>query len=842
MVVITRRFPSLFRRIVVRSMCRHPVLAGLNVVGVALGVAVFLAIGAANRSAVQSFRAGVDLVAGRANLEVRGRIDDSLFPRIASLDGVRAATPLVEGAVSLPGHPGEYLRILGIDPFTGRPLRTFDLLGVGGAQMDIEEWLRNPDAIAIQKAYVDEILSKVGPPIRVLAAGRIRELRPQFVLDPQGPAGDPRLAVMDIGWAQELLGSQGRLSSIQLLVNPGKLAAVREAVRRMVAADVTVDSPRLRSARVESMLGAFQLNLTALSLVSILVGAFLVYNAISAAVVRRQPQIGILRAMGTSRTEIRLLFLGEAAVYGLAGSMLGLMGSIPLASLLTAPVTRTIRTLYVLTSIDHLHLSVWQAATGLCVGMAASLLAAWIPANEAARANPAQVLHPGARMDRFARVAPYGPILAAVLLGMAIAAGWGTLALQLPALGFASSFFVLAGFSFLSPSAIRATTRVCSHGAGTLRLSAANLSRALHRNSITVAALAAAIAMVTGVSVMVHSFRSSVDEWIGSTLDADIYVGSTSVPRSPLPTGAEEWWKHQPDVRNVTTRSDTTVPFQGISTELAVVSGTRQESLHFLGTRAADSFHDFLGPGSVVVSEPLANRFGLAAGGTIELTAPQGTVRFRVAGVYQDFGSSSGVIQMKRSDYERFWAPLPAESLGITLGEASDTEALSRQFRAKFDTNGAFAVTSNRELRHRVLSIFDQTFAVTLVLRAISIAVAIAGVLLSLLILSAERAREIGVLRSIGASRRQIANLFLQEAALLGLAASALGVLSGCCLAMVLTWVVNKAWFGWTIHLAYPVGQLLCTPLWIVPVAILAALWPAWRAACVAPARAVRFE
>lgn len=823
-------------------MRRHPVLAGLNVIGVALGVAVFLAIGAANRSAVESFRAGVELVAGRANLEVRGRIDDSLFPRIARIDGVTAATPLVEGAVSLPGHPGEYLRILGIDPFTGRSLRTFDLLGASGAQMDIEEWLRNPTAIAIQKVYADEILPKVGTPIRVLAAGRIHDLRPQFVLDPDGPAGDPRLAAMDIGGAQELLGSQGSLSSIQLLVVPDKLASVRQTIRHIVPADVTVDSPRLRSSRVESMLGAFQLNLTALSLVSILVGAFLVYNAISAAVVRRQPQIGILRALGTSRAEIRMLFLGEAAIYGLAGSVLGLIGSLPLASLLTTPVTRTIRTLYVLTSIDRLHLSALQIASGLGVGMAASLLAAWIPANEAARSNPAQVLHPGGRMDRFARVAPYGPILAAVLLGMAVVAGWATLAWRLPALGFASSFFVIAGFSFLSPSAIRATTRACSLGSGIVCLAAANLSRALHRNSITVAALAAAIAMVTGVSVMVHSFRASVNEWIGSTLDADVYVGSTSVPRSPLPIGAEEWWKHQPGVRTVTTRSDTTVPFHGIPIELAVVSGTRQESLQFLGTHPTDSFHNFLDPGSVAVSEPLANRFGLAAGKVIELTSPQGPVRFRVAGVYQDYGSSAGIIQMKRSDYERSWHPLPVESLGVTLDGAAGAEALSSQFRAKFDTEGAFAVTSNRDLRHRVLSIFDQTFAVTLVLRAISIAVAIAGVLLSLLILSAERAREIGVLRSIGASRWQIANLFLQEAALLGLAASGLGVLSGCCLAMVLTWVVNKAWFGWTIHLAYPVGQLLCTPLWIVPVAILAALWPAWRAACVAPARAVRFE
>lgn len=142
----------------------------------------------------------------------------------------------------------------------------------------------------------------------------------------------------------------------------------------------------------------------------------------------------------------------------------------------------------------------------------------------------------------------------------------------------------------------------------------------------------------------------------------------------------------------------------------------------------------------------------------------------------------------------------------------------------------------------RIFDIFDQTFAVTLVLRAISVLVAVAGVTLSLLILAAEREREIGVLRAIGASRAQVIGLFLREAALIGLVASAVGIASGASLAMVLTWVVNKAFFGWTIQLSYPLPTLLATPLWIVPAAVLAALLPAWKAARVPPARAIRFE
>ncbi|MGH8048657.1 MAG: ABC transporter permease, partial [Chthoniobacterales bacterium] len=312
--MITRHFHALFLRQGLRALARHPVLLLLNVLGIALGIAVFLAIQIANRSAIESFRAGIELVAGRANLEVRGSIEETVLPKITHLDGVRAATPLVEGVVSLPGHAGEYLRIVGVDPLSGAELRTFELLGADRAQLNLETWLRDPNAIAISREYSERVLPKVGSPIRVLAEGVERKLKPAFILAPAVTSGDPRIAAMDIGWAQELLGRQGRLTAIQLLVEPEKLDRVRAAIRKLVPADIEVAAPERRSAQVETMLGAFQLNLTALSLVSVLVGAFLIYNTISASVVRRRTEIGILRAVGASRAEVRLLFLGEAAI------------------------------------------------------------------------------------------------------------------------------------------------------------------------------------------------------------------------------------------------------------------------------------------------------------------------------------------------------------------------------------------------------------------------------------------------------------------------------------------------------------------------------------------------
>lgn len=841
--MITRHFPLLFIRQGLRALARHPVLLLLNVFSIALGVAVFLAIQIANRSANESFRAGVELVAGRANLEVRGSLDETLFPKIARLDGVRSATPLVEGIVTMPEHPEEYLRIAGIDPFSGAELRTFELLGADRARIDLDTWLREPDAIAISREYAERVLPKVGTPIRVMADGKTRELHPAFILEPATASGDPRVAAMDIGWAQELLHEQGRLSTILLLVAPEKLAAVREAIRRLVPADADVAPPDRRSAQIDSMLGAFQLNLTALSLVSVLVGAFLIYNTISASVVRRRTEIGILRALGASRAEVRLLFLGEAALSGIAGSAIGAVLALPLASAISAPLTQTIRSLYILTSVEHLYLSPWQFVEAFAAGLGGALLASLVPANEAACANPARALHPGSVIDQPSRASRRWLAAGLGLLIGAAAAGLATLRLHVPALGFASALCVLAGFSLLVPAAIRVCARALQGAPRYFRLAAANLSRAMHRNAVTVAALAAAIAMTASISVMIHSFRTSVDDWINATLVDDLFVSPAAHDSgTALPPDAERWLAAQPGVEHLATRADTTVSFRNGPMEMAVLSGTRAESLRFIDSDSTSQFQDFLARDAVIVSEPFANKFGVRRGGQIELRTPHGPAAFRVAGVFQDYARSNGSIMMQRENFERHWAPIATQSIALRLGATVDPEAIGDAFRERFGAQGQFSIFSNRALRAKIFDIFDQTFAVTLVLRAISVLVAVAGVALSLLILAAEREREIGVLRAIGASRAQVAGLFLREAGLIGLVASVVGIASGACLSMVLTWVVNKAFFGWTIQLSYPAGALLATPLWIIPVAVLAALWPAWQAASKRPATAVRFE
>ena len=852
---MTRHWPSILLRQVLRHARRHKLLAALNILSVALGVCVFLAIMIANHSANRSFRAGVELLAGKANLEVRGPLDDTLFPALAKIPGVSAATPVVQGILTLPDHPGEYLRLLGVDPFTNPPFETFRMVWPDGSPVDVEAWLRERDAIALTRAFAQKFGLQQGDILRVNANGRTADLRVRFVLEPDDPAAlsDIRTASMDIGWAQELLGTVGRLGSIQLLLaedaDPTAMAA---AARALVPADVVVTAPQQRSEQIGKMLASFQLNLTALSLVSLLVGMFLIYNTVSAAVVRGRREIGILRAIGTSRREIRALFLGEALVFGIPGIILGILAAFPLAGLLVGAVGETISSLYVLVSIEKLAVTPWQIATAALAGLASVLAAAWIPSGEATKIEVTRALHLGTAMEHYATIPHRWFVYGLASLVLAFAASWFALHTGPALLGFAAAFLVIIGFAFLVPAATTAAGRLVSPLVNFLprgtawRLAARNLVRAMHRNSLTTAALMAAIAMTVGVSVMIYSFRASVDTWINRTIQADLFVtlaaNEVAGFQTTIPDQVIAWLENHPLVESVDTFHEKRVPFRGEEVFLGVIRGRMRGELEFIGGDSEGKAKLLRSPGHVAVSESFARRHKVAEGDPIELAAPTGRQTFRIAGIYLDYTRDQGVILMDRDNYLAHWPDPGAHTSGVHLHDASQADALGTELREKFGRDTEYAIYSNASLRQRIFEIFDQTFAVTYVLRTISVIVAVLGVSLTLTTLVTEREREIGIMRAIGSSSGQVRRAFLAESALIGLLASVVGLAAGACLAMVLTWVINLAFFGWTVQLRYPWDLMAWTPVWIIAAAAVAGLLPATRASKIQPATALRSE
>lgn len=842
---------------ILRYAARHRLLALLNVASVALGVAVYLAIQIANASANRAFAATIDLVAGRADLQITrpGGLPEEILPLIARHPAVAAATPLVRGIAILPDLPGEYLQVLGLDVFTNEPFRTFDLSDFGRRDFDFTAWLARPDRIAVTEAFARRHGLREGDTLRAQINGADRSLRIGFLMRAnEGAASDERFAALDLGWAQELFARNGALDQVQLRLRKGiEREAALTALKELLPPDAIVASPAQRSQQVANMLGGFQLNLSAMSLVSLLVGMFLIYNTVSASVVRRRHEIGILRSLGVRRREIRALFLGEALFLGGLGVLLGLGGGVLLAARLVGPVAETISQLYVRLSVQETVVTPAMLASASGLGLFSVLLAAWWPAATAARLDPVRALHQSSIIEQASAPSPRWLWLGLVSLVAAAALSLFALLTGPAWLGFGAAFFVLAGFSFLVPktvlgfgAAMEWMTGRAAHPPLEVRLAAMNLVRALVRNAVTIAALAAAVAMAIGVSVMVYSFRQTVTSWIDQIFVADLFVAPAANQvvggASFLPETVLEFFARHPAVAEVDTYRDFRVSMGEETVHLAVMRGTARRALRFLEGDDARRMERFLRGDGVIISESFARRHGLEEAEALELRTPDGPRHFAILGTFYDYTSDRGVIQMNARVFARIWKDERVHSLAVYLKPGASPDALAADFRARFNRAGHFMLLSNRELRARVFEIFDQTFAVTYVLRTIAVVVALVGITLSLSTLILERARELALFRALGGSLRQLRRLLLWESGMIGLLAALVGLASGLALALVLTGVINRAFFGWTIQLAFPWGSLAFTPAWIVAAALLAGFLPAWRVGRLNVAEALRSE
>jgi putative ABC transport system permease protein len=846
-----------------RYLARHPLLALLNIASVGLGVAVYFAIQIANQSANGSFAATVDLVAGRSHLQVTApgaNLRDDLLPLVSRQTGLAAATPLVRGLLTLPDFPGEYLDLLGIDVFTNEPFRTFELSGFGNDNLDIHQWFGAPGGLAISDEFAELHNTRAGDSLRVQVNGATRVVPVVAVLRTSDRASnvDPRFAAMDIGWAQELLGRRGFLSTIELrLKDVGQREKVSAELRKILPPDATIAAPARRSEQVEKMLSGFELNLTAMSLVSLLVGMFLIYNTVSASVLRRQHELGILRSLGVTRNEVRALFLGEALVLGAIGIAVGLGCGLLLARGLVGAVSSTISSLYVLLSVREIVVAPWMIVAAVVLGVGSVVSAAWLPANAAATMDPVRALSPGAFVEQSLRPSRWWILAGGASLVAAAVLSWSALASGPPWLGFGAAFFVLAGFSALVPgltfgfgrgafTVFSAMRRHVSRPFVEQTLAATNIGRSLHRNAVTIAALAAAVAMTVAVGVMVFSFRQTVGAWVDQTLVADLFIAPAANeivgPSSFIPPAAVDLLRSNSNVAAVDTVREIDIPFRNNTVALGVISGTDRRNLRFLHGRRSEIMRNFYSGESLLVSESFSRRFRVREGDLLELPSPAGIRTFAIGGIFFDYTRDQGLIFISRSAFVPLWNDDRINSIAVYLDDGRSASAVTEAFRERFSRDGEFAIYSNRVLRTRIFEVFDQTFAVTYVLRTIAVLVAVVGIFLALTTLVTERNRELGVLRAIGASAAQLRRILLWESAMIGLLASVIGVVSGLCLSLVLTGVINRAFFGWTIELAIPWRSLGATPLWIIAASLVASWIPAQRAGRLVIADAVRAE
>ena len=839
-----------------RYFARHPLLTLLNVLGVALGVTVFLSIQIVNHSALESFRASVDVVAGKADLEIIGdglRFDEKAYPIVVHDPDVVAATPTVEDVTGLADFPGQYLQILGVDIFSNAPLRTFELHDVRDQKPDMVDFLRDPKVIALTRNFCHRLGLKIGNTIRVQTQNGIEPFRIGFLLEfgDDAPGADEHLAVVDIANAQEDFQHVGKLSRISALVRPGTdFSTLTARLRRELPPGTVVQSPDRRNRQVDRMLGAFQLNLSALSLISLLVGMFLIYNTVATAVVRRRYEIGVLRALGLSGWQVQVLFMAEALVLGVVGLVAGLIFGVVLASQLIGAVSRTITTIYILTSIQQLFISPWAILAAMILCLGAVLIAAWFPAREAARISPVAALSIGHMEDESRRSSQRWLGLGAALILLAAVIARISLTLGPAWLSFGCALFALLGFAFFVPTICRLFLRYVKPRSVMARIAFGHFGQSLHRNSVAIASLVVALAMVVGISTMIFSFRMTVQDWLNRSIQADLLIAPAANlmvgNRAVISPEVERIVATLPHVKYDSFR-ELRVQFHGDLVKMGAVrmGVTRDiEKLDFQQGDSRAAFDAAIHDEAALVSQPFHHRYHLGLGDALTLDTPSGPHTFKIAGVYLDYTTESGVILFDWKTYQKYWRDSSINGLGLyfdrdaklTPAEVADT------LRPRLAPYGDYLIKSNRELRQQVFRIFDQTFSVTYVLQTIGVIVSGLGIFLSLTILVTERRREISILRAVGASRGQIQALVLWEAAIIGLLGSLVGIVAGLVLAWILSYVINVSFFGWTIAWATPWGSLLALPFLVIAAALVAGYGPARQAAHLGIADGVKME
>lgn len=830
--------------------------------GIALGVAVAVSVDLANESTRRAFLLAAEAVTGRATHQIIGGpagLPDDLH-RVVRLElGARRSAPVVAGDVAAADRAGRTFHLLGVDPFADAPFRPY-LGDAGGEARGARERLSTlaalvtrPGAAVVTAATARDLGLSVGDTLAVAVAGHRRVLTLVGLLAPADRLSARALehvVVTDIATAQEVLGAAGRLTRIDLLVDDD--AAGHALLARIAAAlppGAEIVAAGARAGTTAQMIRAFQWNLTALSLLALLVGMFLIYQTMTFSVVQQRPVIGALRALGVTRGEVFALVICEAVAIGLVGTLAGLILGVGMAQGLLRLVTRTINDLYFVLSVRDVALDPVALGKGVLLGVGATVVAALAPAVDATAAAPRHVLSRASLETRARRGLRRAPWIGAAV----IAAGTGALAWQAGGIraGFAGLFLVTVGYAFLAPGAavvlLRALHPVVSAAFGVLgRLATRSIVSALSRTAVALAALTIAVAATIGVGVMVASFREAVTRWLEGTLQADVYVSAPSLvgnrPDATLDPELAAALAATPGVARTSTSRGALVqgPDGSVQVVALQVDASHRPRWRFREGGADPVWTD--GANAVIVSEPFANRHGTRTGDVVRLRTDRGERDFRVAGVFYDYGSSAGVVLMSRATYDRHWDDRRISSLALDAAPGVDVARLVAALRERAAGVQEVRIRSNRALRDASLEIFDRTFAITSVARTLTIAVAFVGMLAALMALQLERAREIGVLRTLGVTPRGVYGLVTVQSGMMGLLAGLVAVPCGLALAGVLIFVINRRSFGWTMPLDPSPAILLQGVALAVAAAVLAGLYPAWRMAGDLPAEALRDE
>lgn len=788
---------------------RHPGQVLLALIGIAAGVAVVTGVALLRGALVESLDAVSAELAGDQALVVRhpaGRMDVATYARLARKPGAPDFVPLLRAPVRF---DGQRLEVVGVDPFSG--IRT--LTGTGGAGLSAALFDAEHDVpgAVVSRSTLELLGVRTGAVVELEGPGRSVRLA-AFI---EGRSGLDRRLLMDISMAQEMLDERGWIS--ELLAPPRAEAWLLSNLPE----ELLITSAEDQRASARQLTAGMRANLTAMSLLALATGLFVVYSVLSFLMVQRRRTFGLLRALGMTHGALARMLIGEVAVIAAFGALGGLVAGTVLSDRLLQLIAVPVAEVYgqlppaVTQPSLGLYAFIWTAALAAAAAVTLPLLreALQIPPGRLVRSFSVRVLNPRT-------------VLALALALTASGLAWLVLDDRLVA-ALGGLFLVLAGLIVTIPMAgfglVRAVAR---RTANTLTGKALRLLQSARgRLSPALAALSLALALAIGMGMMILGFRAAVGDWVARLLQAGMYV---SLESGALERGQLERFAALPGVEALSSVRRTRLA-DGTGLTAYGLPDRAWGGFELLQGDAGEARTAFEAGNAVMLSEPLARRRDLGVGDSLQLPVPGGEVRMPVAAVFRDYSSEQGFVAVSSAQYRRWFDDASVDSVGLYLAPGVTPQRMGRRIDA-LEFDGTVQWITPDSIRRESLAVFDRTFRISWALALLVGLIALVALTSALLAQGLERSREHATLRALGLTPGLLFELVTVQSAGLTAVALATALPLAVLIHYALSLLVQPRAFGWSLPVGLPPVEPM---LWVVPAALvlgtLTGLYPAWR-------------
>ncbi len=837
---------KLFKRIILKNMREDRFLTVLSVLGVALGIGLFMGVNTATNRAVASFETSTRGIDSAYNYQI---VDSSgldfredVYRTVKAVAG--KALPVLTAGAYLP-ELEQTVEITGI--YT--PAAFADLRTSATGDPDMELFFTHPHAVLITKRFSDEYGVRKGDVLPgIIYSNRVR-FKIAGVLDL--PAAPVNMVLMDLGNYQESFGKTGTLSRIDII------ATAQEAglTAKMLPANLALEKKEQVVRNQQSLVDGFRFNLRFVTFLAVLVGVYLLYNTIFMSVAKRRTEIGILRGLGMGRTTVVALFSAQGALLGFGGSVLGVAFGQLSASLATGLVGRTITRFYGTSAAADSIISPGDALGAVGFGLLVSFLASLAPALESANVRPMESSRAGTFEQAYRGRQKFFSIAGGILIlfGTALTLfEYLFIPFAFPWLSYAGILLFILGCTLNAPAYLGAALTVLKRPLKSLfrtagRVAAGDLRGTRYRFSLALMSVAVSAALVIAISSSVYSLKSSFIDWIDTYLSADLYIKPASCISnfcwSPLPEEVVSTVYQLPGVDRASAYRALRIRFRGrtivagfgnsesLWKDRPNISGEEKERLQRLALERA-----------VSVSDYIAVQYRLKKGDVIAVETPKGPVSFVINSTSISYSTMSGFLYFDRRWLKEFWGLDDATQISVYLKKGEDPAAFTERLRKRLGRTYALDITDNSELRRSVLAVFDRSFAITNAIEMIAIVISLIGVVNALLILVLEKKRDIATLRYLGASWGDIRRVMVLSAGVVGASGIVLGAFMGAGISMAITHVINKISFGWEVVFRVPLLTVWLFMALLLVITLLAGLIPAFLARKIDPKAYISFE